>query len=130
MANTAVLTTATWVEGAADYQHFNLNPKQQLALQVHAMAIELATVGGADYTADFESLIEASDGLNHWMNPDQIVAAETAIRYANATNAGGSPPAAIGDKLEAAKKLTAYDLRRLERAKLYLTGALGYSSTF
>jgi len=130
MANTAVILSSEWIEDAGAYQHFNLNPKQQLALKIHAMATELAAIGGTDYTADFESLIAASDGLNHWINPDQMKAAEIAIHYANATNAGGSPPSAIGDKLEEAKKLCVYDVTRLEKACVYLTGAMGYHSSF
>lgn len=130
MANTAITTSSEWIENAGAYQHFNLNPKQQLALKAHAMAIELAAIGGTDYTSDFESLIQASDTLNHWINPDQMMAAEIAIHYANATNAGGSPPAAIGDKLEEAKKLICYDEGRLKKAVVYLTGALGYHSSF
>lgn len=130
MANTAVITSTEWIENASDYAKHYLNPKQQIALCVHAMAIELAAVGGVDYSADFEALIAVSDALSAYMNPDQLKAAEVAIHYADAANAGGTVPAAIGDKLEAAKALLHYDDDRLLRAKLYLTGALGYHSSF
>ena len=59
------------------------------------------------------------------MNPDQCKAAEVSIRFKTAANAGATVPASINDKLEAAKKLFEYDDQRLERAKLYLIGALG-----
>jgi len=133
MANTAVVTSAEWIEGAAPYQTTpgaGLNAKQQMALKLHAMAIELAAVGGTDYTADFESMIDASEALGHWMNCDQVKAAEVLIHYTNAANAGGSVPAATGDKLEAAKKLIEYDFDRLEKAYLFLLGSLGYHSSF
>jgi len=130
MANTNENTTAVWIEGGSDYTPQNCNPKMREALNIHAMALELAAIGGTDYSTDFESLIAASDALNHYMNPAAIEAAEVSINYANATAAGASPPAAIGDKLEAAKALLHYDDERLKRAKLFLKGALGYHSSF
>lgn len=130
MANTAHVSTTTWVEGASDYGAHLCNPKMQKALSIDAMALELAAVGGTDYTADYESLIAASDALSKWMNPDQLKAAEVAIDYANATGAGASVEATLTLKLENAKKLLCYDEQTLDRARLYLKGALGYHSSF
>jgi hypothetical protein len=131
MANTAVITQTEWVDGASKYTRQNLNAKEQLALCIHAMSIELGAVGGTNYvTNGFESLIAASDAVSNYMNPDALCAAEVAIRYADAANAGGSVPATVDAKLLAAVKLLHYDEDRLRRAKLYLEGALGYHSSF
>lgn len=130
MAQAAVVTSNEWIENAADFTKQYCNPKMQIALCIHAMALELATNNGTDYTGDFESLIETSDKLNHWMNPDQIAAAEVSIRYITAAGVGASVPATTAEKLEAAKKLLCYDDERLMRAKLYLIGALGQHATF
>ena len=130
MANTAVTSQTEWVDGASDYtQHF-CNPHMQEALNVYAMALELAAVGGTDYSSDLESLIAASDAVSNYMNPDQLRAAEVNINFQNATNAGASVPSAIGDKLEACKTLLHYDLPRVLRAKQFLKGSLGYHSSF
>ena len=137
MANTQTNTTAIWIDNGANYTGPRLNHKQQLVLCIHALALQLATVNSGvaadDYiTLGFEQLIQDSDALNRYLNPDAIRAAEVAARYADAENAGAdlSALATTDAKLAAAVKLLHYDDERLERAKLFLKSKLGYHSSF
>jgi hypothetical protein len=125
---TEQLSTTVWIENAAQYtaQHMG-SPKAQIALEIYAMALEAAALlRTPDYvtTLDWEALIQDSDELNRWMNPDQIRAAEVSIRFATADVAGATVPASLDTKIENSKKLLEYDDERLMRAKLYLIGKL------
>jgi hypothetical protein len=129
MAN-PTCTTTVWVENAADYtQHF-INTKQQKCLELHAMALELAAIGGTDYTADLTALITAAEELAGFMSCDQITAANVSICYANAAEAGALVPAATNDKIAAIKELVLYDDERLKRAWTLLRCKLGRAEAY
>jgi hypothetical protein len=129
MAN-PVCTATTWFENGKEYTIPFINPKQQKALELHAMALELAAIGGTDYTADLTVLVDDSEVLAGFANPDQITAANIAICYANATEAGATVPAAIGDKLDATKSIVLYDDERLRKACTLLRCKLGRAEAY
>jgi hypothetical protein len=129
MAN-PVCTTTIWIDNAKEYTSHFLNPKQQKCLELHAMALELAAIGGTDYTADLPSLITASEDLAGFMTEDQITAANISICYANAVEAGATVPAAIGDKLAAVKEMVLYDDERLRKACTLLRCKLGRAESY
>ena len=129
MAN-PVCTATTWFENGKDYTIPFINPKQQKALELHALALELAAIGGTDYTADLTALVAASEALAAFANPDQITAANIAICYANAVSAGAADPGTIGDKLEATKSMVLYDDERLRKACTLLRCELGRAKNY
>jgi len=134
MAN-PTCTSTTWIENAAAYTGVgnggSLDPKQQKALELHAMALELAAIGGTDYTAALETtLIEDADAIAAYMNEDQLCAAKIAICYANADSAGAADPGSITDKLEAVKSLVLFDCQRLDKAWTLLRCQLGRAKDY
>lgn len=128
MANPTCNAT-TWITNAASYQQAALNRKFQHGLRIHAKALQLAAIGGSDYTADLNSLVEASEVLAGGMSDDQVMAASIAIGYANAVSAGAVEPN-LTNKLEAIKSIVLHDEHKLCKAELLLDCELGRAKAY
>jgi hypothetical protein len=114
------------IDAANQFTSQTLSPPQQHALKIHAQVLELAAIGGTDYSATIATtLIEDAETLARAMSVDQLRAAHVQIAYNNAAEAGATVPDAIGDKLEAAKHIALLDPKTLADIELLLRCKLG-----
>lgn len=85
-------TTAALAETNVVFGAQGLNERQYKALLIYLNVLELAAVGGTDYTAVMNStLITDAVNLASTMTPDQRRIAYANIAYNNAVAAGASP---------------------------------------
>lgn len=119
-------TAATLNDNAACYHNGILNPAQQWALLVYGQVLELAAIGGTDYTAVLKTTLQ-TDTACPPMDDDAMLAALLVIQFNNATAAGASVPDTLADKMAAATCLQYVPggVERLKRIALLLTCKLG-----
>lgn len=121
-----VCTAASLMDAAHQFTLQTLSPTQQEALKIHAQVLELAAIGGTDYSAVMATtLIEDAETLARAMTSDQVKAAHIQVAYNNAAEAGATVPADLNDKLEASKHVALLDPKTLEDIGLLLRCKLG-----
>lgn len=131
MANPTCNAT-TLVTNAAPYRlDSDLNPKQQTCLSIYAKVLELAAMGGTDYSAVLETtLVSDAASLEIGFTPDEMTAAKIAINFQNATAAGASVPSSINTKLSNLGKLVFLDDLLLEKIEVMLNCKLGVHKAY
>lgn len=130
MAN-PICTTTTLITDAACYQQYALDPFQQKALLVYARVLQLAAIGGTDYTSAMTTTL-LTDSACMPRTPDRIRAAHLAIAFANATAAGATVPSTIQTKISAAKCLYHIPggMTKLDRIDVLLHCKLGVRKNY
>jgi hypothetical protein len=129
MANTN--SCSGGIPAYACYDNRSINQAQRKALQVYALAKELAAAGGTDYTAVLATTLVSAACAWKVIEPgDKREAATTAVLLANAANAGASIPSSINDKIAAVKCIAHLDMQELDAIFRFLQCAKGYSSHF
>ena len=104
---------------------------QQWALLIYAKVLELAAIGGTNYTAQLTgTLLQAAACPPS--TDDEVMAANINVAFNNATSAGATPPSTIQTKIAAVKRLQHVPggLNKLKQIDLYLNCALGRSKSF
>lgn len=125
MAN-PVCNTETLVTNAVCYRRKNIgDPIRQMALLVYGMALELAAIGGTDYTSELTGTLLEAAACRY--TKDERIAALIARQFANAEAAGATVPADIDDKVAAIACLEHVPggMDKLEQIYLLLFCALG-----
>lgn len=89
------------------------------------MALELAAIGGTDYTADLATLNADADDLTCGMQPDDLDSAKLAIAYNNAVAAGATVETDKNALAEDVKCLAQYPPHVLRNMELLLMCQLG-----
>jgi hypothetical protein len=108
-----------------------ITAKQQKALKVYARVLELAAIGGTDYSATMSStlLSDAAVLANGYEESDRD-AALVGLAFTKATAAGASVPSTLNAKIAAANCLVSADERQLEEAILLLECKLGFHKSY
>lgn len=123
-------TAAELIDNAKNYTSETLNPQQRAALLIHAQVLELATLGGDDYSATIDTtLIEDAESLARAMTEDQLQAARIQIAYNNADAAGAAVPD-LDTKLSATSRLALADPKTLHDIALLLACKLGVHKAY
>lgn len=99
-----------------------LNPKQQQAILMRLMILELAALGGPDYTDDFEAL-NADVAAIRGLMPEQQMGALIGIYRENAIEAGASVGTTNQLLEQSVEYVNAQD--QLSQYLLFLTCQLG-----
>lgn len=130
MAN-PTCTTATNTTDAACYNGRILNPAQQWALLVYAKVLELAAIGGTDYTNALTTTL-LTDAACPPTTEDAIMAANINVAFNNAAAAGATVPSTISLKLNAVRCLQYVPggVEKLKRIDLLLNCKLGVSKAY
>lgn len=130
MANPTCSAT-TWITNAACFTQLTLDPARQKALLAYAMALELAAIGGTDYTTSISNnLVTDAVQTVCAITPDQIMAARINLAYVNAAAAGASVPATMDLKLFEIRRLMNITPDEMEKVLLLLTCKLGVHKTY
>lgn len=130
MANPTCSAT-TLVTNAADFTGAVLNPKQKKALLLYAKALELAAMGGTDYTAALATtMLSDAAALEIGLSQDERDAARINLAFVNATAAGASVPASLQTKLLNLGLLVDADDQLLDQADVLLTCKLGVHKAY
>lgn len=131
MANPTCNTTTLITNAAPFRQDSDLNPKQQMCLKIYAKVLELAAIGGTDYSAVLATtLVSDAQTLELGFTADEITAANIAINFQNATAAGASVPASINTKLSNIGKLIFVDDVLLSKIDTMLNCKLGVHKAY
>ena len=105
MANPTCSTT-TLITNAACYRSSSIDPIQQKSLLIYGKILELAAIGGTDYTAAMTStLLTDTSALTGPLSQDDLTAANISTQFVNAAAAGASVPDTIQNKIAAVKCL-------------------------
>lgn len=117
--------------GAVCFINGPQSPFQQKALLVYAKALQLAAIGGTDYTEVLSTtLLADASALACGMDEPHRIAAYINLAFLNAASAGATVPASIQDKADAVRCLINADPEALDEADLLLTCQLGYSAAY
>jgi len=101
MAN-PTCTSASLAETSPGFGLQGLNPRQYKAAKLYLMALELAALGGTDYTSVMTStLVSDAATLAQRMDPNQRRIALLQIYSNNADAAGATVPSTFNDLNEA-----------------------------
>lgn len=125
-----VCTKATLVSGSACYRAPRLSTHDQMTRLVYFKALQLAAIGGTDYTSIPNTLFVDANNLSCGFQPDDFIAAIIRIAENNATAAGASVPsggAAVADAIKCYKK---FDDFQLKQANLLLDCLLGRAKSY
>lgn len=98
--------------------------RQRLAFRVRLKMLELAAVGGTDYSADVKALNEAAKCLNI-ENPEHRQVADIVIDAQNATDAGADVPTDMTDVMASIVCLQNYTEQQLDSFYRLLRCELG-----
>jgi len=125
MAN-PICSATTLITNGACYRTSSINIVEQKALLIYAKVLELAAIGGTDYTAQLTGTLLTASACPPY-EPDNIRAGNVAVAFANAASAGAVVPSTIQTKIAAVKCLKNVDggLARLEQIELLLNCKLG-----
>ncbi len=104
---------------------------QQKAMLLYARVLELAAIGGTDYTAALTTTL-TTDAACPPSSADDIRAANIAIAFANATTAGASVPDTLAAKMSAIRCLQHVPggMATLDRYLLLVTCKLGVHKAY
>lgn len=129
MAN-PTCTKANLVAGMACYKGTRLSTHDQQTRLVYFKVLQLAAIGGTDYTSAVNTLFADANTLACGFQPDDYDAANVRIQENNAGSAGATIPstqAALADAVKCYKK---FDERQLKQANLLLDCALGRAKSY
>lgn len=130
MANPTCSAT-TFNTNASCYNLNTLNEAQQWSLLVYAKVLELAAIGGTDYTNALKTDLQ-TDSACPPQNRADIMAAQVNVAFNNAADAGASIPATVSDALSLAACLQYVPggVERLQRIDLLLNCKLGVHKSY
>ena len=99
-------STTTLITNAACYRQSSIDPIQQQALLIYGKVLELAAIGGTDYTAALTTtLLTDAAPVVGALSADNVTAANISTQFVNAAAAGASVPSTIQSKIAAVKCL-------------------------
>jgi hypothetical protein len=126
-----VCSATTFNTNASCYDLGVLNPAQQWALLVYFKVLELAAIGGTDYTAALKTTLQTDTACPPISEPE-IMAAQVNVAYNNASAAGASMPATVSAALtlSACLQYVPGGVPRLERINLLLDCKLGKHASY
>jgi len=107
-----------------------LSNHQMKARLVYLKSLELAAIGGTNYTTDIEAFNRAANSLTCGFQPADFDAAYITIASNNATAAGASVPAtksAMAAAVACYEDFTDFQLKQMD---VLLTCALGFGKTY
>lgn len=107
-----------------------LTNHQMLTRLVYMKMLELAAIGGTNYTSDAESLNVAANALTCGFQPNDMISAYVTIASNNATAAGASVPATKQALAAAVACFEDFTDFQLQQADILLTCALGRGKTY
>lgn len=87
---------------------------------VYGMILELAAIGGTDYSAALATLLSDTAQLTGSLGKDELMAGLIARQFANATAAGASVPDTLADKMSAIACLQNLPSSPLQLYQIYL----------
>lgn len=105
-----------------------INPRQQKAYKIYANILELASIGGVDYTGRFTLLLADAASLGCGMLEPDREAARVQIALNNATAAGASVPATLNALQAKANCIVEWNDQQLSEVEMLLECALGKHS--
>lgn len=121
-------TTASLFESNIGFSK-SLSPTQQKAAAIYLMALELAALGGTDYTSVMTTtLVEDANSVFEKATPDQYALAALNIAYNNAVAAGATVPDTINE-INAATGCCFQGGSNLDAIYLFLMCQLGQHAT-
>lgn len=131
MANPTCSQTVFQTTGGA-YALEVISPKQRTALRIYAQILELAAIGGTDYSgaSGYKQLQQDAATLAIGMTQEARDSARIAIAFNNATAAGASVPATLDLKLAQLGALVIWDPQAVDQALLLLQCKLGVHKAY
>lgn len=119
------------VANTAYTQIGGITKKQQRALLIYANALQLAAIGGTDYTASLATtlLSDAAAAVDP-LTDDDMQSAWIDLAFKQAAAAGASVPATMAAKVTAVARLAYATDEQLDQAELLLECKLGVSKAY
>lgn len=132
MANPTCDKTNLITNAAPYMQGAGIDDKRQMVLLIYAMLLELAAIGGTDYTVagGREQMMQDAATLEIGETNDELDAGLISIAFNRATAAGASVPATLTLKLAAVPRLPCNDDMLLKKAFILLTCKLGVHKAY
>lgn len=87
---------------------------------IYGMILELAAIGGTDYSSDLPGLLSAAAQLTGSLGDDELLAGLISRQFANATAAGATVPDTLADKMSAIACLQNLPRSPLQLYQIYL----------
>lgn len=107
-----------------------ITPKEQKALLLKAMMLELAAIGGTDYNGRLSLMLQDAATLACGMGEEDIRAGLVQIAYNRASAVGGQVPVGIQAQIKSVLCLIEADERQLDETLLLLTCKLGVHKSY
>lgn len=122
-------TRATLISGAACFREPVLSLHEQQTRKVYFDLLQLAAIGGTDYSAAIATLAVDANTLTCGFQPSDFDGSAMVIKYNNAVSAGASVP--TGQSLAAAVKcLKNYSAFQLKQMQTLLDCQLGRAKSY
>lgn len=130
-----VCSTTTLVTNVACFQGTVLDDQHYLALKIYFGVLELAALGGTNYTNGLSgvgtgTLITDTAALFQTMNLDDLKTSDLAIAYGNAVASGAAPSSNINTLAQNIKCLINTPYHELERKWLLIKCKLGVHKSY
>lgn len=129
MAN-PTCTRASLIAGKACLNGTLLDAKAKLVRRVYFDMLQLAAIGGTDYSSAIATMNVDANSLSCGFKPDDFAAAELVIASNNATAAGASVPSTKATLAAAVKCLENYTPEQLRQMQLLLYCKLGQAKAY
>lgn len=129
MAN-PTCTRATLISGMSCLSGNLLSPHDKLVRRVYFDLLQLAAIGGTDYSADIPGMNVDANSLTCGFQPDNWSSAELVIASNNATAAGASVPSTKDTLATAVRCLDNYTDEQLKAMQLLLYCKLGRGKAY
>lgn len=129
MAN-PTCTRATLISGGACYKGPRLSNHDQQVRRLYLQVLQLAAIGGTDYSAAVNTLFADANTLSCGFTPDDFDTSMVVIAANNATSAGATVPAtqaALSDAVKCYSKFTDFQIKQ---ANLLMACLLGRSKSY
>jgi hypothetical protein len=126
-----VCSNQTLITDAACYVIPDISPAAQKALLIYAKVLQLAAMGGTDYTSSINTtLVSDAATLTCNMAPNQNDAARVALAFTNAAAKGASVPATMTLKMAQIACIVNLDPQTLDDIDLLLTCKFGQQKSY
>jgi len=132
MANPTCSSTVLVTNAAPFMAGAGIDNKRQMVLLIYAMLLELAAIGGTDYSGvgGREQMMQDAATLEIGETNDELDAGLISLAFTRATAAGASVPATLALKLAAVPRLPCNDDMLLKKAFVLLTCKLGVHKAY
>lgn len=112
------------------FQDPTINAIQRKAFKIWYLENELAYLGGTNYLANPQLLINAANSVFEKMSMNQVDAAEVQVFFKNAQAAGSPATAVPNQQIGFIQKFVQLDTNDLEKIIVFLECSLGVHKTF